>query len=125
MLAFVIFIGAGIGGLGRYAVSTWIQSDAGAFPRGTLVVNVSGSLLLTFVYGLLEGSTSTAEWRAFLGIGILGGYTTFSTFTYETIRLLQDGDWKLALAYIGSSVVFSLIAGVIGFRLAAGLLQRG
>ena len=125
MLAFVIFVGAGIGGVARYAVSTWIQSGAGAFPRGTLVVNATGCLLLTFVSGLLEGSATAAEWRAFLGVGVLGGYTTFSTFTYEAVRLLQDGDWKLALAYIGSSVIVSLVAAITGFRLAAGLLHRG
>jgi CrcB protein len=126
MTAFVIFVGAGLGGVGRYAVSAWVQSLGGAaFPWGTLLINVTGSLLLTFVYGLLDGTSAAPEWRAFLGIGILGGYTTFSTFSYETVRLLQDGGWEGAALYILGSVVLSLGAAVLGFRLASVVLQRG
>jgi CrcB protein len=126
MLAMVIFVGAGIGGVARYAVGGWMQAAAGpGFPWGTLVINVSGSLLLMFVYNFLEGTAAPAEWRAFLGIGILGGYTTFSTFSYETVRLLQDGEWKRAAAYVIASVILSLAAAVLGFRLASVLLRRG
>ena len=125
-MAFMIFVGAGIGGLARYAVSVWVQSGTnGAFPWGTLIINVSGSLLLTFVYGVLDGATAPPEWRAFLGIGILGGYTTFSTFSYESVRLLQDGEWERALLYAAGSVVLSLGAAVLGFRLASLFLKRG
>ena len=126
MTVFAIFVGAGLGGVTRYAVSAWIQDAAGAgFPWGTLVVNVSGSLLLTFVYAVLEGTTAPAEWRAFLGIGILGGYTTFSTFSYETVRLMQDGDWGRASAYVAASVLASLGAAMVGFSLGMSFLRRG
>jgi CrcB protein len=126
MTALVIFVGAGLGGVARYAVSQWVQADAGAnFPWGTLLINVTGSLLLTFVYGLLEGTAAAPEWRAFLGIGVLGGYTTFSTFSYETVRLLQDGEWERTLLYVLGSVVLSLAGAVLGFGLASGLLRRG
>ena len=122
----VIFVGAGLGGLVRYGLSEWIQDAAGAgFPWGTLVVNVSGSLLLTFVYSVLEGTAASPEWRAFLGIGILGGYTTFSTFSYETVRLIQDGDWSRAALYVSASVIASLVAAMIGFSLGVSLLRRG
>ncbi len=126
MVAFVIFVGAGLGGLARYGVSTWMQHAAGAgFPWGTLLINVTGSLLLSAVYGLLEGTAAAPEWRAFLGIGVLGGYTTFSTFSYEAVRLLQDGGWARALLYVVGSIFLSLAGAVLGFRLAALVLGRG
>jgi CrcB protein len=125
VLALVIFLGAGIGGLARYGVGVWTQSVIGpAFPWGTLLVNVTGSLLLTFLYVTLEGTAGTPEWRAFLGIGFCGGYTTFSTFSYETMRLLQDGEWQRATMYIAGSVVLSLAGAVLGFRLGSMILQR-
>ena len=126
MTALVIFVGAGLGGLGRYALSAWVQRlGDGTFPSGTLLINVSGSALLTFTYALLEGTAAAPEWRAFLGIGILGGYTTFSTFSYEAVRLLQDGERGTALLYILASVILSLGGAFLGFRLASVLLQRG
>lgn len=125
MLAFVIFLGAGIGGLARYGVGVWTQTVTGpGFPWGTLLVNVTGSLLLTFLYVLLEGTAGSSEWRAFLGIGFCGGYTTFSTFSYETTRLLQDGEWRRATFYIVGSVVLSIAGALLGFRLGSMLLQR-
>lgn len=125
MVPLVIFVGAGIGGLARYTLSEWVQPSSGSFPWGTLVVNVTGSLLLALTYGLLEGTAVAPEWRAFLGIGVLGGYTTFSTFSYEAVRLLQDGEWQRAALYVVGSVVVSLAAAMIGFRLASELLHRG
>jgi CrcB protein len=118
----VIFVGAGLGGLVRYGLSEWIQDAAGAgFPWGTLVVNVSGSLLLTFVYSVLEGTAASPEWRAFLGIGILGGYTTFSTFSYETVRLLQDGSRRTALLNVAVGTAGGLTAATLGLALAGTL----
>lgn len=126
MTALVIFVGAGMGGLARFALSGWIQSASGSgFPWGTMVVNVSGSLLLTFVYGVLEGMPASAEWRAFLGIGVLGGYTTFSTFSYEAMRFVQDGEWARAFLYVAGSVGLSLAGATAGFVLASLLLRRG
>ncbi len=126
MLAFVIFVGAGIGGVARYVVSGWVHAAAGpGFPWGTLLINVTGSLLLTFVYGLLDGTPAAPEWRAFLGVGVLGGYTTFSTFSYETVRLLQDGEWQRALLYVLGSVVLSLAGAVLGVRAGSTILHRG
>lgn len=126
MVALVIFVGAGLGGLARYGVSGWVQAAGGAgFPWGTLLVNVTGSLLLASVYAFLEGTAAAPEWRAFLGIGVLGGYTTFSTFSYETLRLVQDGQWERALLYAAGSVFLSLAGAVLGLRLASAMLQRG
>ncbi len=126
MTPLLVFIGAGIGGVARFFISGWIQNAAGAgFPWGILVVNVTGSLLLTLTVGLLESTTAAPEWRTFLAIGVWGGYTTFSTFSYETVRYLQDGEWGRALAYVLATVVVTLIAAVAGFRLASLIVQRG
>jgi fluoride exporter len=126
MLALVIFVGAGLGGVSRYAVAGWVQAAAGAsFPWGTLLVNVTGSLLLALIYAILEGTSGSPEWRAFLGIGFCGGYTTFSTFSYETVRLLQDGEWEHATLYIVGSVALSLAGAVLGFWLGSAVLRRG
>lgn len=124
MLAFVIFLGAGIGGVARYFVGGWVQDAAGAaFPWGTLVVNISGSLLLAFSYAILEGTDAPAIWRAFIGIGVLGGFTTFSTFGYETMRLMQDGQWTRSGVYILVSVFLALLGVALGFRAAAAVLR--
>lgn len=124
MVGLAIFLGSGLGGLARYATGIWVQDiTSSEFPWGTLVINVSGSLLLAFVYGILDSTSAGPEWRAFLGIGVLGGYTTFSAFSYEAMRLIQDGDWGHALGYVLGSVIVSLAAALLGFRLASDLLR--
>jgi fluoride exporter len=126
MLWLVIFVGAGLGGVTRYALGSWIQGASGpSFPWGTLVINVTGSLLVTLVYALLDSTMSAHAWRAFLGVGFLGGFTTFSAFSYETIRLAQDGRWERAVFYVAGSVVLSLGGALGGVRLASVLLRRG
>ena len=109
----VLFIGLGsfIGGVGRYLLAQFIQHKAPiAFPYGTLTVNIAGCLLIGIVYGLTERSGLSHEWRLFLATGILGGFTTFSAFSYESISLMRDGHTGTALLYIGCSVVLGLIA---------------
>jgi len=126
MVPLVVFLGAGLGGLARYALAGWIQQSAGpGFPWGTLVINVSGSLALAFLYTILEGTSASPLWRVFIGIGFFGGYTTFSTFSYETIRLLQDAQWNRATAYILGSVAVSLGGALLGFQAGATVLRRG
>jgi CrcB protein len=126
MIPMVIFLGAGLGGVCRHALGSWVHAAAGAaFPWGTLLINVTGSILVTFVYALLDSTMAPPEWRAFVGIGFLGGYTTFSTFSYEAVRLVQDGQWERALLYVGATVFLSLVAAVLGFRLASAFLRGG
>ena len=119
-------MGGALGTLARYGLGGWIQEQAGsAFPWGTLLVNITGSLLLSFTFRWLEQLPVAAEWRTTIGIGFCGAYTTFSTFSYETVRLLEDGQFRRASIYIAASVTFSLIAALAGFRLAALVLRKG
>ncbi len=83
-----------MGTLARYLVQGVIQTRAGAFPAGTLAINVAGSLLLGFMVRLATGSTVISpELRGGLTIGFCGAFTTMSTFSYETIALLQDSEY--------------------------------
>jgi len=124
-----IALGSAIGGVARYLLGGLIQRfSGGSFPSGTLLVNLTGSFVLGFLYRYASDSAAiTPEARALLTIGLCGGYTTFSTFTYETVRLLEDGETGRAIVYIGLSVLLGLGAMVLG--LAAGRelldLRRG
>ncbi len=114
-----IGLGSALGGMLRYLLGGWIQRVAGhGFPLGTLVINISGSLAL----GLLlrwatHPPTLNPDLRAFLTIGLCGGFTTFSTFSAETVTLLQDGQWGKATTYILLSVTLSLAATAAGFAM--------
>lgn len=112
-------LGGAIGSGLRYGLGTGIQSLIGLdFPWSTLLINVSGSFLIGMVIRLnLEGGLS-AEARLFLAMGVLGGYTTFSSFSYETLTLLQRGEWFGALAYALGSLVLGFLAVLVGYRLA-------
>ena len=117
--------GGALGAAARYGLEGWIQRLAGGeFPWGTMVVNVSGSLALGFLVSWLEVSMASTELRAFLTIGVLGGYTTFSTLTYEAVAMAQDGDWGRAAAYAVGSLAFGLVAVFGGMALARALLRR-
>jgi CrcB protein len=122
-LIWYVAIGSAAGGASRFALSNFIQQRSGAFPLGTLLINITGSLLLGFLMRYALGSTSvSAETRALLTTGFCGGYTTFSTFSYETIKLIEDGDYRRATIYVVASVVVSLVATVLGMMAAGELL---
>jgi len=119
-----IAIGAGVGGVCRYYLASSVQHRFGAtFPWGTLLINVTGSLLLGFLirYALSTPGVSV-EMRALLTTGFCGGYTTFSTFSFETAALIEDGQYERAGAYVLGSVILSLLATFCGFILARELL---
>jgi CrcB protein len=118
-----VVAGAGIGGGLRYAVGGWIAERWGAsFPWGTFVVNITGAFLLGLVMALsVERSMIPPAWRLFLGVGILGGYTTFSTLSYESIALMQRGlVAQGALNMFGSALagLVAVLAGVVVGRMA-------
>ena len=119
----LIFLGAGVGGVLRYWVSTLTYSIVGKqFPYGTLLVNVTGCLLmgLLFVLTMERFDGFGPQLRSLLLIGLLGGYTTFSSFTIETVNLIENGQWAYASANILLSALCCIAAtwiGVIGARL--------
>jgi fluoride exporter len=119
-----IAAGSALGGVSRYLVGGMVQRILDTtFPAGTLVVNLTGSFLLGLLLRYaLETPTLTPEVRAFLTIGFCGGYTTFSTFSYETFALLEDGEWTRAGIYAALSVFLALGATILGFLVARGVI---
>ena len=119
----ILFIGIGsaIGGICRYMLAYSIQTRVETpFPYGTLGVNIIGCFLIGVVFGMADRGVVTPEWRLFLATGILGGFTTFSAFSNETITLLRTGHLGLALLYVTASVGIGLTAtytGLIANRL--------
>lgn len=118
-----VALGSAIGGMARFGLGTWLQERAGpGFPVGTLVVNVSGSLLIGFLFRYGLGTATSPEVRLLLTTGFCGGYTTFSTFSFETVRLLEDGEHGRAAVYVALSVALSLLGTWLGFALARGAI---
>ncbi len=119
-----VAVGGAAGALGRYWLTGWIHAVfAGVFPLGTLTVNVVGSFLLGFGMQAMEALPVSAAMRTMLTIGFLGAFTTFSTFSYETVTLLRDGDWVRAVLYAGLSLALGLIAVIAGIAAASILLE--
>jgi len=124
---FWIAVGSALGGMGRYWLSGIVAERFGeTFPWGTILVNVSGSFVIGFFATLtapdgrlLVGSTA----RQFVMVGLCGGYTTFSSFSLQTLNLVRDGDWLRAGGNIVLSVVLCLAAVWIGHVCAAALNQ--
>jgi fluoride exporter len=121
-IALWVALGSALGGVARYWCSGLIARTMGeTFPWGTLIVNISGSLLIGFI-ATVSGTDGRflipPEARQFMMVGILGGYTTFSSFSLQTLSLARDGEWLLAGANIVGSVVLCLIAVWVGHMLA-------
>ena len=114
-----IAAGGAVGSVLRYAVSTGVYSILGRnFPYGTLAVNVIGSFLMGLLFVLMvERLDMSAVWRMAILVGFLGAFTTFSTFSIETVNLLQGGDFMRAFLNVTVSVAFCLVATWVGFRL--------
>lgn len=118
----VVLAGAGLGGLARYVAGTWIMAKyGGRFPLGTFVINITGAFLIGVLMTLLTGRFHPhPNWRLFLVVGILGGYTTFSSFEYEAFQAVRDGERWLGLLYVGGSVVLGYLGVWLGTLLAGG-----
>jgi fluoride exporter len=114
-LVFVLLsVAGGVGAAARLVLDGWVRSRIQtAFPVGTALINVTGSLLLGFVAGLTLRHALPDEWHLILGTGFLGGYTTFSTASFETVRLLQAARYRAAVA--------NGLGMLVGAALAAGL----
>ena len=121
----LVLLGGALGSGGRYLVSTWMAGRLGdAFPWGTLTVNLAGSFLIGLVATLADERGSLgAGARVFLVAGVLGGFTTFSAFSLEALRLVEERELARAALYVAGSVVLSLAAALLG--VAAGRLPSG
>lgn len=114
----LIGVGSFIGGVARYLLSLFIQNKfLSTFPFGTLGVNIVACFLIGIVFGLSERGNFNMEWRIFLATGFLGGFSTFSSFSNETVGLLRDGQIWQAFTYIMCSVVICLVATFTGISL--------
>ncbi|HLP16454.1 MAG TPA: fluoride efflux transporter CrcB [Bacteroidota bacterium] len=115
----VVFLGGGIGAAARYWLSGAIaRSSASGFPFGTVTVNIIGCFLIGFLMTAFEERFLVSPWlRLFLTIGILGGFTTFSTFSFETIAMMKDAEYFYAFVNILFSVATCLIATYAGSAL--------
>lgn len=109
----LLLIGSGsfIGGIIRYYLSQFIQiKTALTFPLGTLAVNIIGCFFIGLIVGLIDKESIGSEWRFFLITGLLGGFTTFSAFSMESVNLLREGQIVYAFTYIGLSILLGLFA---------------
>jgi CrcB protein len=115
----LVALGGGIGAAGRYGVSLAMPLKPGEWPWATFSVNVAGSLAIGVLAGWLSSRGDAAEsWRLFLGVGVLGGFTTFSAYSLETLRMIERGEWPAALLYALGSVAAGLAAVAIGAEIA-------
>ena len=119
LLAILVGLAAALGALARYLLDqTVARKWESSFPWGTWVINISGSFILGLITGLALHHGLDAHVVSVLGTGVCGGYTTFSTFNFETIRLTEDGSLVGAVGNIAGSIAAGLVAAAAGLGLA-------
>ena len=120
MRLILIAVFGAVGTLARYGIQALLQvRSVGTFPYGTLLVNLSGCFLLGLIGQLtLNRLVISPDWRTAIAAGFFGGYTTFSSFGWETAKMLEDGKWLPATTYVAASVVVGLLLSIAGIRLA-------
>ena len=126
-LVLAVALGGAAGSVLRYMIGLAAQARLNTlFPFSTLLINVTGSFVLAFVARYAtDTSALSAEMTLLLTTGFCGGYTTFSAFSYETVRLLEEGAWVHAASYVVASVVLSLGGTVLGFTVARAVTSKG
>ena len=113
-----VALGGAAGAAARYSVVQWAGGRWGwTFPWGTLAVNITGSLAIGLVMTLLLARYADAAYRYLLVSGFLGGYTTFSAFSFEMLALVEERRWDAAALYVGGSVILGLLATALGLGL--------
>jgi CrcB protein len=120
---FLVVLGGGIGAGGRYLLGGWLHGQLGSgFPWGTFAVNALGSLMIGLVFGLAQAKSISPGTTLFLTVGVLGGFTTFSAFSYETMRLLADGSIGASFLNVAGQFAVGLVAVYAGFVAVRGLV---
>jgi CrcB protein len=121
----LVCLGGAAGTGARYLLGGWVLRLMGpAFPFGTILINAVGSFLIAAIMHLgLEATVISADARVVLTTGVLGGFTTYSTFNYETLRLAQQGAWAFAALNLAVTVVACLLAGVLGLMVGRALIS--
>lgn len=116
-----VAIGGAIGACLRYGVNELIVNVLGkSFPFGTLLVNILGSFVLGWLYALFSsGVLAVSPWRALVAIGLIGAFTTFSTFSLDTVLLFEQGDWLKAIANVLLNVLLCLTLAWLGLKLGS------
>ena len=108
-----VAMGGAVGAMGRAAIAAMLTT-AGSFPWQTFAANTIGSLAIGVVWAALVKAEAPALWSAFLITGVLGGFTTFSTFSLETVQLFEQGAWQTALGYVALSVLSCVLGAALG-----------
>ncbi len=120
----IVGMGGFLGANARYLIGVWVQQRVGSdFPWGTFLINITGSLLLGFLFSLFARIAPADNLRLFLPIGFVGAYTTFSTFENDTFNLLNSREWARLLFYTSGSVLLGFFSFYIGY-ICGGLLRR-
>lgn len=116
----LVGLGGGIGAITRYLVSVWAAQKYGSeFPYGTLLVNLAGCLIIgLFMQLVTDRIIVNPYWRMLVTVGFLGGLTTFSSFSYETVKLVGDGEMALAFYNVAANTVLGLMATWVGITIA-------
>jgi len=124
MKLFLLVAGGAIGTTARYLISGWAyRFTDSTFPVGTLAVNLIGSFIIGLLWGLFETLNISSNTRTFIFIGILGSFTTFSSFSLETLNLFREGEAKLGIINILANNIFGISLAVLGFILSKGILN--
>ncbi len=114
-----VALGGALGASGRYMLGGAMTRGLGAdYPYGTLAANVFGGLLMGLLMGWLTLKTESENLRLFLAVGVLGGFTTFSAFSLETIKMIEERAYGAAAGYVSASVIFSVAAVFVGLIIA-------
>lgn len=121
-----VMVRGALGALSRFGIATWVQHHwASPFPLATLLVNVVGSMALGFVLTALPARPAGAPWLAFIATGFLGSFTTFSTFSWETVSLIRGGSLFLAVLYVIVSLAIALLGVLAGMWIGTRLRFAG
>ncbi len=121
MAVLLVALGGALGSVTRYLVGGWIAQRWGTFfPYGTLVINMTASFIIGFFLAFAQERARLGPyWRLFIAVGFVGGYSTFSTYEYESVRLLQDGEMLFAMIYLIGSMAGGAIAAITGITVGS------